>query len=119
MDYQSISITKEFFFDAAHRLEKTKSKCETLHGHTWKVQVTVTEELKDDGMVHDFTDMKKIIDHCVRNRLDHSYLNDFIEQPTAENIGLWIYRELKPHLAHISKIRVYESPTSYATITFF
>jgi len=118
MKYKSISVTKEFSFDAAHRLQKTKSKCEALHGHTWKVCITVTGELSENGMVFDFTKLKEIIDSCIISQLDHTYLNDIIDQPTAENIGMWIYEQLSTYLPKISEVRVYESPSSYATLKF-
>jgi 6-pyruvoyltetrahydropterin/6-carboxytetrahydropterin synthase len=45
-------------------------------------------------------------------------LNNFIPQPTAENIGLWIHEQLSPHLPGITEIKVFESPTSFATLSF-
>ena len=118
MNCKSISVTKEFTFDAAHNLENYHGKCESLHGHTWKVQVTVTGSIDEDGMVFDFSEMKKIIYQHVRNSIDHKYLNDLIKQPTAENIGLWIYDQISPYLPGITEIKVFESSTSFATLTF-
>jgi 6-pyruvoyltetrahydropterin/6-carboxytetrahydropterin synthase len=118
MKYKSISVTKEFSFDAAHNLDNYHGKCESLHGHTWRVQVTAAGKLKKDGMVLDFSEMKQTIEEKVRNILDHKYLNDIIKQPTAENIGLWIYAQLSSSLPGITKIKVFESSTSFATIKF-
>ncbi|MCK5706487.1 MAG: 6-carboxytetrahydropterin synthase QueD [Candidatus Aureabacteria bacterium] len=118
MKYRSISVTKEFSFDAAHNLENYHGKCESLHGHTWKAQVTITAPLDNDGMVRDFSEMKNIINKHIKGKLDHSYLNETIKQPTAENIGLWIYEQLSPNISDISEITVYESPTSFSTIKF-
>ena len=118
MQSQSISVTKEFTFDAAHKLENYRGKCESLHGHTWRAQVTVTGKIDEDGMVFDFTEMKRLINKHIKSRIDHSYLNDLISQPTAENIAIWIHEQLSPYLKNISEIRIYESPTSYATLTF-
>ena len=116
--HKSITVTKEFTFDAAHNLENYRGKCESLHGHTWRIQVTVSGPVDNDGMVFDFSEMKKIINQHVRNKVDHSYLNEYIKQPTAENIGLWVYKQLSPHLSNIIEIKVFESPTSFATIEF-
>ena len=118
MPAKSVSVTKEFTFCAAHNLENYKGKCESLHGHTWKIQITVSGSLGEDGIVFDFTEMKKLVNEHIKSRIDHSYLNDMIKQPTAENIGLWVHEQLSPHMPHISMIRVYESPTSYATLNF-
>jgi 6-pyruvoyltetrahydropterin/6-carboxytetrahydropterin synthase len=118
MNCKNISVTKEFSFDAAHLLENYHGKCEALHGHTWRVQVTAAGPMNPEGIVLDFTDMKRIIDQHVRNKLDHSYLNNFISQPTAENIGLWIHEQLSSHLPGITEIKVFESPTSFATLSF-
>ncbi len=118
MESPSVNVTKEFSFDAAHKLINYRGKCESLHGHTWQAQITVTGPLDKDGMVFDFTEMKSLIHQHIKNRVDHSYLNDIIEQPTAENIGLWIFEQISPHLPGITKIRVYESSTSFATLKF-
>jgi len=112
------TVTKEFCFDAAHKLEDISGKCESLHGHTWKVQITLKGRINENGIIYDFTKMKAVIDEHVKKHLDHKYLNEIIPQPTAENIALWIYHRLENLLPGIYKIRVYESPQSYATIKF-
>ena len=118
MEYTKAEVTKEFSFDAAHRLKDVTGKCESLHGHTWKVQITIEGKINENGIVYDFTKMKKVLNEKIKSKLDHRFVNDIIEQPTAENIALWIYNEVKNILPNISKIRVYESPESFATIYF-
>ena len=74
-------------FDAAHRLPDYDGKCANLHGHTWKVEVEIkTKALIEDRFVLDFTVLKQIV-----NTLDHKYLNDLIEVPTAENIAKYFW----------------------------
>ncbi len=82
-------VTKQLEISAAHRLELDyESKCTSLHGHNWSVTVYCrAKELNANGMVTDFTDIKKI----GSERLDHRCLNDTLPfNPTAENIARWI-----------------------------
>lgn len=83
-------ITKTTFtISAAHRLELSYlSKCANLHGHNWRVTVTCkAKTLNADGMVTDFTHVKR----AIRDRLDHTTLNGELSfNPTAENIAKWI-----------------------------
>lgn len=84
-------LSKEFIFDAAHRITDYQGKCEKLHGHTYRLKVTVKGDIKDDGMVIDFAVIKRVVQEKVIDKLDHSYLNDFFENPTTENVAYWIY----------------------------
>lgn len=82
-------VCKQIEISAAHRLELNyASKCTELHGHNWLVTVHCrAAELNANGMVTDFTDIKRI----VSERLDHRCLNDTLPfNPTAENIARWI-----------------------------
>lgn len=82
-------VKKRFEISAAHRLELSyESKCSNVHGHNWIVTVECrAKELNKDGMVTDFTHIKQM----VKERLDHSLINDVIDMnPTAENIARWI-----------------------------
>lgn len=106
-------VVKEFTFDAAHFLTNYKGKCERLHGHTYKLQVMVKGPVQENGMLMDFIELKKIVNKKVIDRLDHSNLNDTIEQSSAENISIWIWNELKDDLPHLHEIRVWETPTSF------
>ena len=113
--YVSVSV------DAAHRLPAVPAghKCGNLHGHTFAVEVYVQGDVaQDTGWVADFGDIKAIVKPYI-DQLDHTYLNDIagLENPTSENIAVWIWRKLEPELAGLSKIVVKESPTSGAVYT--
>ncbi|MFH1023028.1 MAG: 6-carboxytetrahydropterin synthase QueD [Planctomycetota bacterium] len=110
-----MTVTKEFRFDAAHNLVKYQGKCERLHGHTYVLRVTLKGRVNREGMVHDFTDLKRIVGEHVLAKLDHSYINDIIPQSTAENIARWVWEQLEDLPLH--EIRLWETPTSYVTYT--
>lgn len=110
-----MNATKTFTFDAAHKLNDYNGLCANLHGHTYKLHVTVTGKVLASGMIIDFAIIKKIVKKQVIDKLDHTYLNDTIKQPTAENITLWIWDQLHKKLPQISEIKLWETPTSYIT----
>jgi 6-pyruvoyltetrahydropterin/6-carboxytetrahydropterin synthase len=110
-------------FSAAHQLRGYKGKCESLHGHNWRIQITVSsDKLNDLGMVIDFHELKAKAAE-VMTTLDHSFLNDvfpFTEiNPSSENIAKWIYESMKKKIekeeCNISSVTVWENETSSAT----
>lgn len=107
-------VTKEFFFDAAHRLKKYNGPCANLHGHTYKLHITVSGSVNKNGMVIDFIILKKIIQDKILSILDHKFINKIIKQPTAENITIWIWKKLKKNLP-LYEIKLWETPTSIVT----
>jgi len=104
-------IKKEFKFDSAHKLPNYPGKCKNLHGHTWKLIISLEGEVNEKGMIIDFKDLKQQVNEKVVDKLDHTYLNDIIENPTCENIILWIKEQLKD-LEGLKKIEVFETDTS-------
>lgn len=116
-------LTIESQFAAAHQLRGYKGKCEALHGHNWRVQVTVSSERLDDiGMVLDFHELKSITGEVLAS-LDHAFLNDvfpFTEiNPSSENMAKWIYESIRKKILKkncaISSVTVWENETSSAT----
>jgi 6-pyruvoyltetrahydropterin/6-carboxytetrahydropterin synthase len=109
-------LTVESTFSAAHQLIGSNGPCEELHGHTWKVQVTVAgNELDKIGMLFDFKELKKVLSDILK-RYDHAFLNKvFYFSPTAENIAKNIFQEFKKKNNLVRKISVWESPTSCAS----
>lgn len=113
-------IHKEFKFDAAHNLVEYKGKCEQLHGHTYRLKVTLLGQPHKGDMILDFVDFKQIVREKVIDKLDHAYLNDFIPQSTAENIAAWIWKQLEADLKspwhELYEITVWETETSSVTL---
>ncbi|MBD3360844.1 6-carboxytetrahydropterin synthase QueD [Candidatus Peregrinibacteria bacterium] len=95
-------------FSSSHFLTPYHGKCEKLHGHNYKLIVTIKDDLKENNMVLDFKKMKKIIETTVIDKLDHSHLNDTFDNPSAEAISIWIWNELKNKLP-LNKITLYET----------
>ncbi len=127
-----MDLTKTFTFDMAHRLSFHKGKCWNLHGHTYKLEVTVGGDADENGMVIDFNDMKNICMEKVVDVLDHStviyekdelMMNNFPMQlqhvimpyePTAENLCLWISDRLEEGGLKIKQVAVWETASSKA-----
>ena len=89
-------ITKRFHFDAAPQLTDYHGKCERMHGHTYRLDVTVEGPVLKNGIVIDFALLKNAVKKHIFERLDHQNLNNFFKNPTAENVTTWIFKELKP-----------------------
>lgn len=111
-----MEIFKYFTFEAAHRLPHVPEghKCGRLHGHSFQVSIHVQGPLNGDlGWVLDFKELKVAFQPLL-DRLDHCYLNEIegLENPTSENLAIWIWRQLKPSLPLLSKVVVHETCTS-------
>jgi len=138
-----IRITKKFDFEMAHALWNYDGACRNIHGHSYKLFVTVRGEPVSDrrdvkyGMVMDFGDLKRIVKEKIVDRFDHSVVvsdrapHDFLGhveqmfekyeltpfQPTSENLLLYfseILQEALPPQAELVALRLYETETSYA-----
>lgn len=116
-------LSIEVGFAAAHQLRGYKGKCENMHGHNWRVQISVAaERLNEIDIAIDFHDLKRIAAEVVAP-LDHTFLNDvfpFTEKnPSSENIAKWIFDSLKKKIntdaIHVAAVTVWESETSSAS----
>ncbi|MBQ7262987.1 MAG: 6-carboxytetrahydropterin synthase QueD [Synergistaceae bacterium] len=114
-------LRKEFTFDAAHRLESYHGKCERLHGHTYRVAIVLEGTPDDEGMVLDFCEVSAVVKERVISKLDHSYINDTIPQPTAENIASWIWEQIEAPLSRpncrLAEVWTWETASSCAILT--
>jgi len=115
----TLSVTKIFTFDAAHKLPMYDGDCANLHGHQWTLEIEVSGPvISESGMIVDFKRLNKCVKDVIIDKMDHKYLNDVYENPTAENMTLGIVAELKPIIVAALKVmlvrvRLYETPTSY------
>ncbi len=111
-----MDIYKEFYLESAHWLPNVPEghKCGHLHGHSFKVIVKVSGEPNDQmGWIIDFSDIKAAF-KPIYDQLDHACLNhvEGLENPTSENLVIWIWNALKPKLPQLSEIEVCETCTS-------
>ena len=101
-------IAKSLTFEAAHKLENAnKIENKNIHGHSFHVRIFIKGKVKKDGMILDFFILDKTIKN-LKDKLDHSYLNDIkeIKTPTLENIGSWIWKQIKPKLKNLHKVEI-------------
>jgi len=135
-----IRVTKEFRFEGAHALVNYDGKCRFIHGHSYRLFVTLKGIPKEDnkdpksGMLIDFSELKAIINKIIIDRFDHAlilredaklakeiynqYGNVIVTpfQPTCENLAIHfahiITAEL-PSSLHLYGLKLYETPTSF------
>lgn len=109
-------------FSAAHQLRGYKGKCEHLHGHNWKVTITLSaKKLDAAGLAIDFGEVKQILSEILQE-LDHIFLNEhpYFQKfnPSSENIARYIYdsaRSLVPKTkAKVKSVTVWESERTKA-----
>lgn len=137
-----VRVTKKFDFEMAHALDWHEGKCKNLHGHTYKLIITLKGEINQDlfqtnnGMVIDFGTVKEVVKSLVVDRFDHCTMLydkspmlehitkiDFLKlekvpfQPTAENLVLFIkdiINNALPSFAILQKVILFETETSSA-----
>lgn len=142
-----MQITRRLEFDAGHRIPNHNSQCKHLHGHRYAIEITLSGEVikaagvSDEGMVMDFSDVKRIAKEQVVDAWDHAFLvyrgdksvMDFLATmpnhktvvldviPTVENLALvafetlvGAYRDTYGNHLHLERIRLYETPNNWA-----
>jgi len=115
-DHRRMRLDVEFYFAAAHRLPRYQGPCFRMHGHNYKFFVGLEGDVDPaTGMIADFGEVKQVVAEKVLARADHQTLNDFLENPTAENIARWIWETLAPHLPGLVEVRLFEIPDSCVT----
>ena len=116
---KKVSVTKSFCFEAAHHLPDYNGACSQLHGHSYKMQVTVSGSVDNvSGMVLDFTVLKRIVSEIIVKRYDHQYLNDFFKVPTAENMVQRFFEDLDSEFIKLGitleSVKLWETEDSFA-----
>ena len=132
-----ITVTKTVKFDAAHVLTNHQGLCTNLHGHTYRVDISVTQDADDESdMVIDFKDLKNIANEVICERFDHAFIYNTESEgeceiaavvkkhgmraaaipfrSTAENFARLFYRELKARIPGLSSVKVWETAESCA-----
>ena len=143
-------ITRRLEFDAGHRIPNHTSQCKHLHGHRYAIEITLSGEVitqegvSEQGMVMDFSDVKRIAKQYVADAWDHAFLvyrgdrvvRDFLDTlpnhktvvldvpPTAENLAMIAFKLLDSayldsygnHLK-LERVRLYETPNNWADFT--
>ncbi len=142
-----MKIVKIIQWDMGHRVLNHRSVCKGIHGHRYKAEICLEGELivdsglSEEGMVIDFSDIKKIAQKFIQNKLDHGFmvwdqddeLLDFFKHskghklvivsftPTAENVAAYIFKKLKNEFSdkfktglHLHSVKLWETPSSYA-----
>ena len=117
-------VTIEQTFAAGHALRNYHGKCENVHGHNYRCQVTLEgAELDHTGLLMDFVALKRTLQSVI-DRLDHQWLNDLppfnVLNPSAENIAKYIYDEVNKGIGgqadvRLGLVRLWETDTSSAT----
>ena len=116
------TLTKGFTFDCAHRLDDYDGACAKLHGHTYRLEVSICGDKHENGLVYDFHEIKSIVQDRIISVFDHNCLNDILDfNPTAENVCEWIWNTLEPIFIEkgcsIEEIALWETPTSCCNLT--
>jgi 6-pyruvoyltetrahydropterin/6-carboxytetrahydropterin synthase len=136
-----LQLTKIFRFETAHAIHHYQGSCRNIHGHSYKLQVTVTSPHTDDndiaapGFIFDFKELKKLVLEGIIVKLDHklvlsqAYLDEYEgmnahenlvvwqAEPTAENMLIYIRRELQkilPATTRLVSLKLYETEDSFA-----
>lgn len=116
-------VTIEETFAAGHALRNYHGKCENVHGHNYRCQVTLEgQQLDSIGLLVDFVELKRVV-HSVLDRMDHQWLNEFPPfdaiNPSAENMARYIYQEVHAGLQTkagvcIASVKLWETDTCSA-----
>ena len=112
-------LKAQMYFAAAHHLLNYEGECENQHGHNWLVEAYVKgNSLDKSNILIDYKVLKREL-KAVLDLLDHKDLNELPyfkgESPSSEMISMFIYNKLKEKVNLVSKVSVWETPTSCAS----
>lgn len=102
-------VRRSYRFEASHQLPRHPGKCRRLHGHSYRFVVEVEGPIEpEQGVVIDFYDLDEIVGAKVISVLDHRHINDFVDNPTAEWISIWIWRQIVEQVPGLASIELFE-----------
>ncbi|MGD0199591.1 MAG: 6-carboxytetrahydropterin synthase QueD [Bryobacteraceae bacterium] len=120
-------VSVEETFAAGHALRGYRGKCENVHGHNYRVRVTIQgPELDAAGLLIDFVEVKRLL-RAVIEKLDHQFLNDVAPfdklNPSAENMARYFHEEVsrdldagaRPNRVRLAEVKIWETDTATAT----
>jgi 6-pyruvoyl tetrahydropterin synthase/QueD family protein len=115
-----VELTKEFHFEAAHRLPMVspEHKCHRLHGHSFRIEITVAGEVDArTGWLVDYAGITAVVAPVLQGELDHRTLNDVpgLENATSEVLCGWLWQRFAPRLPGLDAITVHETCTARCT----
>lgn len=119
LEAMEFRITKKFEFSASHRLAglAPEHPCARMHGHNYVIELELAADegdLSSVGFVRDYGDLAPF-KVWLDSNLDHRHLNDVMdENPTAENMAVWIYRKWSKEFSELTCVRISETPKTWA-----
>jgi 6-pyruvoyltetrahydropterin/6-carboxytetrahydropterin synthase len=112
----NVELVRRMTFQAAHALPRVppEHKCRRMHGHGYTVEIAVRGRVDPEkGWLVDFGELGAVLEP-IRRELDHRVLNEIpgLENPTAENLAVWIWQRLARRVPGLHRVSVFESETS-------
>lgn len=104
-------LSKSFFFKAKHKLQDAEGQ--PLHEHNYKLMIEIESKINDIGMIMDTRTLTTTVEKVIVAQLKNAFLNDYMKQPTLENITVWIWKELTPYVKKLKTVRLFENPTLF------
>lgn len=109
-------LVRSFTFEAAHQLPWHPGKCRRLHGHHYRLEVTVEGPVGANGIVMDFADLGAVVEREVVGRFDHQYLNDLVDNPTAELVAAEAWKLLEAAGLPMVALRLWETADAWVEL---
>lgn len=104
-------LSVDFHFSSAHQLPYYDGPCKRMHGHNYILRVTFGGTPNPrDGMIRDFDEVKRTVWERCLTQCDHHNLNDLMDNPTAENMVVWMWERLAPVVEGLTELKLWETP---------
>ncbi|MDA8293636.1 MAG: 6-carboxytetrahydropterin synthase [Actinomycetota bacterium] len=110
------TVTCAFTFEAAHHLPWHPGRCRAVHGHSYRLEVTVGGPVNEQGVVLDFDDVRQVVERQVVGPWDHSDLNTVLDNPTAELLAARAWELLEAANLPLERLRLWETPRAWVEL---